>query len=127
MTDIYERSAASALRQIEKYGKPIVLQRATPGTYDVSTSAYIEGTKPPAETVKAVVKDFDGNSAAKLGAQIRSGDKLLLIAAKNRAKPVLGDSFTVDGETFLIVPKHEGGAEVLDVFGALYKVHGRKS
>ena len=131
MTAFEDRTAATALRQIAKYGKTISIQRQGEKTYDETTLKYTEADTPAADVIKALVKDFDATTAARLGARVQSGDKIFTVAASGLTKPDLGASVTVDGETLAIVPKTDGGLEVMTVYAGeiavLYRIHGRKS
>jgi hypothetical protein len=128
MTAFEDRNTATVLRQITKYGKTVTLQRAGTKTYDPATQANT-GVDPASETFKALVKDFDGDSA--LGLLLESGDKMFLIPAKNRAKPTIADKITVDTDVYMIVPVvNKGGGVQTQLVGevaAFYRVHGRQS
>lgn len=129
MTAFEDRTAATAVRQINKYGKTVTIQSAGVKTYDPATSKYT-GTDPAAFTVKGLVTDFNSR-VSRIGLDVRSGDKMLMLAAKGLDKPTISDKFTVDDDTFTVVPVHEGGLEVTTVYAGeipvLYKVHGRKT
>lgn len=129
MTDFETRNAATVLRQIAKYGADVVLTRAGAKTYDPATSCYTE-TGGSTQTIKAVVSDMRARIDSAQGLNIQSGDKQLSVAASNFVKPKIGDTLTVLGDTYTIVPIAAGGLEIETVMAAntpvLYKIHGRR-
>lgn len=123
------RKVASALRMIAKGGKTVTVSREVVGTYDTATGTVSSSTAVSAD-VKAIVKDFQPR-IGQLSLLVKSGDKELTFAAKDFDAPKIGDTFTIDGVTYTVVPRQENGLEVETVYAgelpALYHVHGRKS
>lgn len=126
-----DTSAATALKLLKKYGRSVVVTRVTaPGTYNSSTGKTSTPTTASA-TIKAYVTDFQVRGFSAPNIQVKSGDKMMIVAATGFSAPKHGDTFTVGGETYTIVPITDNGMEVVTIYvketPVLYKIHGRKS
>lgn len=129
MTAFEDRTAATALRQIAKYGKSTVIKRYADPVYDTATGKYT-ATLTDTQNVKAIVSDFNSR-INRVGLDLKSGDKQITVAASGFGKPDIGDTMTIDSITYMVVPVHEGGLEIETIFAGeipvLYKIHGRKT
>lgn len=129
MTAFEDRISNSALSNIAKYGKTVSVQRYTQSAYDTATGTYTN-TLTSSVIVKALVSDFNAR-ISQIGLILKSGDKIITVAASGFDKPGIADKFTVEGETYTIVPIREGGLEIQTIYAGeipvLYKIHGRKS
>jgi hypothetical protein len=85
---------------LEKYGMPLTLVRVTAGTYDPNTGG-ITGATTASYACFGLVDEFKAGEV--IGAMIRSGDKKLLLSAKNlTVVPQIGDQFTMPDGTWYI-------------------------
>lgn len=126
-----ESSSATALKLITKYGKSVVVTRVTvPGVYDTATGKTSAPTTAQ-QTIKAYVTDFQARGFNAPNILVKTGDKMILVAGSGFTKPDLGDTFTVGGITYSIVPIKDNGMEIVTVsvkeVDVLYKIHGRHS
>lgn len=126
-----DSASRTALKLIAKHGKTISVSRVTvPGAYDTATGTTSEPTVATV-SVKAYVKDCDSSPYRAPNVLVKTGDKELLIAASGFSKPDIGDTFTVGGVIYTIVPVESNGLGIQTVSvgetDVLYKVHGRAS
>lgn len=125
-----DRSAATALKLLTKYGQNVTLRRVTvKGAYNSATGKTAAPTTAEV-TVKAHPTDFNsGNRSA--NTQVNTGDKLILIAGSSISRPQIGDTITIGSDRYTIVPRSANGQEVEAVvvsgITVLYKIHGRLS
>jgi hypothetical protein len=122
---------ATAFDLIEESGKTIKITPVPTGVYDPTTGGNIAGTGIAAFDRKAIVKDFNARTSNAVNISIENGDKEITLAAYGLDKPQLGWTFTIDSETFTVVPQKAGGLGVQTTYSGelavLYKVHGRYS
>lgn len=90
MSDIYTRLAATAVRLLTKYGKPIRLTRKGSPVYNPATSTTT--STPESHTVIGAKFDYSQDDID--GTTIRSGDQRAYIAPNAPVTPKTGDTLT---------------------------------
>lgn len=89
MAEFYDRMASTALRLIAQFGAPRSLIETVPGTYDPVTGVST-GETTRSQTAQVILLDYSANESGQQyadGAQIRLGDKKIVIAAKGLTWP----------------------------------------
>jgi hypothetical protein len=102
------RARATALRMIQKYGKPITYTRIVSGAYDPATGTAAE--TPTNHSIKAMVRGISPREADGL---IRPGDLSVMVAGPSLAfSPSTADQVTIDGLKYVLasepVPTYSG-------------------
>ncbi|UBB18365.1 hypothetical protein [Comamonas odontotermitis] len=95
----YSRPAATAKRQLDRFGQDGELSRSTPGGYEPETgpTAPVELQSP----CTVALLDFDNRQID--GELIRIGDRRALIAPDVSFEPQAGDSLTVGSDVLQVV------------------------
>lgn len=102
MSEFYQRMAATALRLIGKYGRPVIFKLETTGKYDPAT-----GKTGPAfvreQTGQAVLADYSRREFETSTLLVR-GDKRLKLAAKGLEwVPTLATKAVIDGKSWSVI------------------------
>lgn len=100
MTFDYNKSAATALKLITKFGASATLIKRAEGSYDPATgSNTITETS---YTVKAVLLNYRANETNTQGSLIQAKDRKVIIQATT-VTPDVSDTFTFGGVTYRVV------------------------
>ena len=100
MAALDAKARATALKLLNKFGKPVTHYIVTEGTYDPITgdvSAPMTATEIP----KALVEDFEGTDY--LSGLVEKGDRKLTIPASGFSEPKPNDKFTVGSDVYTVV------------------------
>jgi hypothetical protein len=100
MTALDTRARATALRLLQKYGKPVTLTQVTEGTYNPATGE-LSGGGTTIEIPYALIEDFNGKDY--ISGLIEIGDRKLMTPAQGYAEPELNDRFTVDSDSYTVI------------------------
>lgn len=100
MAALDAKARATALKLINKFGKPVTLTVVTEGTYDPSTGD-ISGGSTSVAVPKAIIEDFNGTEF--ISGQIEVGDRKVTIPASGFAEPRPNDTFTIGSDVYKIV------------------------
>lgn len=98
MASFYERLASTALNLLTKYGQTVTVTRENVGTVDPITG---EGTPAADTTFTAKGCVFNYNQALIDGAQIKSGDKKIILESTN--EPMINDVVTTTEGDFTVI------------------------
>lgn len=99
----YAKTAATAARLLERFGRSATLNRTTPGAYNPATGAPAAGTTTPHACTAALFeysqRDIDGT-------HIRVGDQRAYIAPDIAVTPQTGDTLTIGGDAWSVIASH---------------------
>lgn len=94
----YAKAAASAKRQLERFGRLVCLRRVTTGEYDPATGAAAQKIVDHEATcvfLDYAQRDIDGT-------RIREGDRRVLMAP-DAPRPLTGDAVVIDDQVLGVV------------------------
>lgn len=96
----YAKTASTATRLLQRFGRSVTLTRRTPGSYDPTTGGPGAGTTAAHAGTAALFdyqqKDIDGT-------HIRVGDQRAYIAPDLAVTPQTGDTLTVGSDVWSII------------------------
>lgn len=104
----YLKNQISATKMLTKFGQPVVITSEVVGTYDTSTGS-VSVTKSIQSAIGAVF-DWGGTTRPSYGEEwlnrglIQIQDRMLLLSATGITPPNLGDTITLQGKDYSIVP-----------------------
>lgn len=112
----YANSAATALRLLTRFGRPVTVTRETPGAYDPATGTDAAGTSqtwtPSGVKLEYTQREIDGTN-------IKAGDQRVYMSAAAGLDPQPGDAVTLGAEVWRVVKSSTlapaGVAVLLDV------------
>lgn len=112
----YNKTAATALRILTRFGAPVTVGRETPGVYDPETGTNAAGSvqswTPQGVKLDYAEREIDGTS-------IKAGDQRVYMSAAAGLDPTAGDTVTLGAEVWRVVASRTlapaGVAVLLDV------------
>jgi hypothetical protein len=109
----YAKTAATAVRLLQRFGRSAMLNRTTLGAYNPATGAPAAGTMTPHACTAALFeyaqRDIDGT-------HIRVGDQRAYIAPDIALTPQTGDTLTIGSDAWSVIasrPLSPAGVVVL--------------
>mgnify|MGYP003334282826 FL=1 len=100
MTALDTRARATALRLLEKYGKPVTLTQVTEGAYNPATGE-LSGGSTTVEYPHALIEDYNGSDY--VTGLIEIGDRKVMTPAKGYDEPKPNDRFTIDSDAYTVI------------------------
>ena len=104
----YLMNQATTTKMLTKYGQPVVITSEVAGNYNLETSTIV--TTKTTQTSVGAVFDWGGGNAPRYGQQwidaglIQVQDKMLILSVGCITPPNLGDTVTLQGKPYSIVP-----------------------
>jgi len=94
----YSRMAATALRLLTKFGKPVTLTRTSGGAYSPVTGPILAGTD-ASVTTTGLIKPYPNRLID--GTRIQSGDREIVLSSEHT--PLMDDKPNIGGQVWNII------------------------
>lgn len=100
MAALDAKARATALKLINKFGKPVTFTQVTEGAYN-PTTGDISGGSTSVAVPKAIIEDYNGTDY--IAGQIEIGDRKVTTPASGYNEPRPNDQFTIGSDLYTVV------------------------